>query len=77
VLEKAVQALSGAEKDIDGMLHGIEQKQPVSRLFGTAYSMKWSFWKCLGVLAIGVAAGMAGQVGATYGATVVVASNCL
>jgi hypothetical protein len=77
VLETAVQELSGAEKDIDGTLHDIEQKQLASWLFGTAYaSPKWGFWKCLAVLAIGAAGGMAGQVNVAYGAAIAAASNC-
>jgi hypothetical protein len=77
VLEKGIQALSGAdaEKDIDDSLRRIEQKQSGSWLIGTAYA-KWGFWKCIGVLAVGVAAGMAGQVGVTYGSAVVATSNC-
>jgi hypothetical protein len=77
VLEKGVQALSGADKNIDDTLRTIDQKQSGSWLFGTAYANPlWSFWRCLGVLAVGVAAGLAGQVGVTYGAAVVAASNC-
>jgi hypothetical protein len=74
VLEKGVQAFSGADKEIDDNLRSIEQKHS-SWFIGTAYA-KWGFWRCIGVLAIGVAAGMAGYVPATYGAAVAAAGNC-
>jgi hypothetical protein len=76
VLEKGVQGLAGAEKDINDTLHSIQQKHASSSWFIGTANAKWGFWRCIGVLAIGVAAGMAGAVTATYGAAVAAAGNC-
>ncbi|HLJ16465.1 MAG TPA: hypothetical protein VKV15_18340 [Bryobacteraceae bacterium] len=78
VIDQAIAALESADSDIKATEHRILSTGSVASLFDipVVYA-RWGFWKCLAVLGIGVAAGLAGYVPATYTITATVAGNCL